>query len=199
MMILGLTTLCGCQIAAKSGGGDGNDSFGYNLDVNGCSTGDQQFSSKSAYCSGLADENRNHGCAQDARREMYTKDCGQWPSNTITGPGGSSSALAAEVKRLIDKRLTGPAVARGSEYFAAALTLKKDRTYVLEMARGINSAVDASRGTSVESSWEAKGLNIALIGSGDATAGSFNGSDGVTLVAGIPGTNEPLTFVLNAR
>lgn len=189
----------GCQISNKKDSEDSSEKYSYDLDINGCATGKQSFNSKSSYCKGLTDEALNKGCAKSERQDMYSRECGQWPANTITGPGSTNEPLVPAVANLLDKRLTGSAVARGNEYFAAALTIRNDRTYVLELARGVTPTVDAAGGTSVESDWKAKGTEIALIGSGDAKAGSVGSKPGVTLITGVPGESTgSLTFQLTA-
>lgn len=189
----------GCQISNRKDAEDDSDKYSYDLDINGCATGKQSFSSKSSYCKGLADEALNKGCAKSERQEMYSRECGQWPEDSISGPGSFNEPLVPAVTNLLDKRLTGNAVARGNEYFAAALTIRNDRTYTLELARGLTPTVDAASGTSVESDWKATGAEIFLLGSGDATAGSVGSKPGVTLVIGIPGESSgSLTFQLAA-
>lgn len=45
--------------------------YTYNLELNGCSTGEQNFSSFDSYCSGLKSDSLNKGCARSMRREQY--------------------------------------------------------------------------------------------------------------------------------
>lgn len=47
----------------------------YTIKVNGCSTGQQTFCSKTAYCAGLKDDVLNNGCAKSEREERYNKQC----------------------------------------------------------------------------------------------------------------------------
>lgn len=63
----------GMQNATPSTGGGTttNSSLSYNLTENGCSTGQQQFSSEAALCEGLQSESRNHGCAESLRRSTF--------------------------------------------------------------------------------------------------------------------------------
>lgn len=45
--------------------------YTYNLELNGCSTGEQNFSSFDSYCSGLKNDSLNKGCARTMRREQF--------------------------------------------------------------------------------------------------------------------------------
>ena len=52
-------------------GDNKSEDFSYNYTVNGCSTGEQSFGSKEALCNGLADDERNNGCAGARRCEEF--------------------------------------------------------------------------------------------------------------------------------
>ena len=58
-------TLVGCESA----------DYSYNLTQNGCSTGDQKFSSKDDLCAGLKNDELNKNCAYSLRQEKYQTDC----------------------------------------------------------------------------------------------------------------------------
>lgn len=49
--------------------------FSYNFNFNGCTTGEQKFSSKKAYCDGLLNDALNANCAREMRAEMYNRMC----------------------------------------------------------------------------------------------------------------------------
>lgn len=73
--LIGLTACSGGDGGGSGGGGnDPHGDFSYDLNDNGCHTV-QNYSSKSAYCAGLQDQQKNHGCALDERKDMFTKDC----------------------------------------------------------------------------------------------------------------------------
>lgn len=55
--------------------------YSYNFTVNGCTTGDQAFSSLDSMCEGLKNDSLNNYCAYDLRRSKFDTDCfgrGTW-------------------------------------------------------------------------------------------------------------------------
>lgn len=57
-----------------------NEDYTYSYSLNGCSTGQQSFTSKRDLCSGLLDEGRNKECAQASRYEQYQAQCEEFGS-----------------------------------------------------------------------------------------------------------------------
>lgn len=49
--------------------------FSYNFNFNGCTTSEQKFTSKKAYCDGLLNDSLNANCAREMRAEMYNRMC----------------------------------------------------------------------------------------------------------------------------
>lgn len=56
-------------------GVDVSQSFTYQLEVNGCNTGEHTFNSKIAYCEALEDQALNKGCALNERDRLYFATC----------------------------------------------------------------------------------------------------------------------------
>ena len=59
----------------------GGSEYLYNLTDNGCSTGDQSFSSLTAMCENLKNDSANNFCAYELRRSKFETDCfstGTW-------------------------------------------------------------------------------------------------------------------------
>ncbi len=52
-----------------------NQTFTYQIEVNGCNTGEHTFKSKIAYCEALEDEALNNGCALNERDRLYFANC----------------------------------------------------------------------------------------------------------------------------
>lgn len=50
-------------------------SFTYHFQSTGCTTGQQKFVSKKAYCDGLLNDELNANCAREMRAEMYNRMC----------------------------------------------------------------------------------------------------------------------------
>jgi hypothetical protein len=55
--------------------GCGSSDLSYNLTENGCSTGEQSFSSREDYCKGLQNKELNHDCAYTLRRNNFKANC----------------------------------------------------------------------------------------------------------------------------
>lgn len=65
-----------CGIVAGCGSfDDESESYSYEYNVNGCSTGKKTFSQKSAYCSALKDDGANNFCASDVRQKAWESNC----------------------------------------------------------------------------------------------------------------------------
>jgi hypothetical protein len=71
LLTLALVAACG----AGQNESETSEEYGYNLTSNGCSTEQQKFTSRDAYCSGLQDETRNKGCALKLRKETFQEQC----------------------------------------------------------------------------------------------------------------------------
>ena len=52
-----------------------SESYSYDYTVNGCATGKHSFGSLADYCRGLADDNRNNGCASGLRCQTFNDRC----------------------------------------------------------------------------------------------------------------------------
>ena len=83
MLITGSLMLQSCSVnlndalIVKKGGSE----YSYTLKDNGCSTGDQSFSSLTAMCENLKNESANNFCAYELRRSKFETDCfstGTW-------------------------------------------------------------------------------------------------------------------------
>lgn len=66
---VGLATGCSEDSEKKS------ESYSYDYTVNGCATGKHTFGSLADYCRGLADDNRNNGCASGLRCQTFNDRC----------------------------------------------------------------------------------------------------------------------------
>lgn len=190
-------SLSACQLDFKKDQKSSSESLSYDFTLNGCATGKHTFSSKDEYCKGLTNESLNKSCALQLRKDLYEQKCGHWPQ--ATGEEWSKvdpSSLDIAVRRILDKRLTGNVVAHGGAYFAFALTVRSDGKYKFEMVRGLDQNIDPSKGSSVESAWSAEGINIDLLGTGKAGAGTFNQAAGVSLTAGILGETDKISVIL---
>lgn len=53
-----------------------NTNYKYSYEYNGCKTEEHTFDGKDAYCAGLKNDELNHYCAYDMRKEAYEKACG---------------------------------------------------------------------------------------------------------------------------
>ncbi|MCX6119571.1 MAG: hypothetical protein NT027_18700 [Proteobacteria bacterium] len=163
-------------------GGDVNSSYTYNFDENGCKTGEHEFSSKSSYCEGLLNESLNKGCAKSTRYQTYKSNCGEPPSGGDSTPTRDvTNSVDSTIKAILGRKLSGPAQQIQGEYRAVSLTLNKDGTYKMSIARGFSSTLKADSGMTIETSWSSNGSTIALTGAGTGIAGTVNGSPGVTL------------------
>lgn len=71
-----LVTSCSKDTLSKITNANNNaQSYSYNLSENGCSTGEQVFSSQSAMCDGLRNDALNNFCAQGLRYQKFQNDC----------------------------------------------------------------------------------------------------------------------------
>lgn len=64
-----------CSVSSNDNNQSKTESLSYSYEVNGCKTEKQQFDSVEKLCLGLQDEQLNHSCAQEYRREMFKKMC----------------------------------------------------------------------------------------------------------------------------
>jgi hypothetical protein len=68
---LGLVMLLtSCGPASKS------EKYAYDLNENGCMTGQHKFSTLIDYCAALKDDELNNNCAWSLRKGTYERDCG---------------------------------------------------------------------------------------------------------------------------
>jgi hypothetical protein len=71
-----LITACSVDVTKNlPGNGANSQSLSYNLTENGCSTGNQSFSTQDALCNGLRDDALNNYCAQSLRFQKFQNDC----------------------------------------------------------------------------------------------------------------------------
>ena len=67
--------IVGCQKESKS------EKFEYDFTYNGCPTGKKSFGSRDEMCSALQNNSLNNHCAQDMRRQHFSREC---PGKTFT-------------------------------------------------------------------------------------------------------------------
>ena len=53
-----------------------NASYKYSYEYNGCKTEEHSFEGKDAYCAGLKNDELNHFCAWELRKQTYEQECG---------------------------------------------------------------------------------------------------------------------------
>ncbi len=76
-----------CDIVNKAKTDD--QSYTYDLNVNGCPTGSHSFSNLTDYCAALENNSLNNNCAQTERGNLFAQKC----------PGGfSPSQISVEIK-----------------------------------------------------------------------------------------------------
>ena len=65
---------------------DENGAYSYNFNVNGCNTGEQNFSTREAMCNALTNDSLNNNCAENERYTKFLSDCpGQtWQQVDVT-------------------------------------------------------------------------------------------------------------------
>lgn len=63
--------LTGCNLSLPNN----SESLGYELSVNGCSTGKKSFSDLDSYCRTLQDNAANNYCAQTNRESLFNQKC----------------------------------------------------------------------------------------------------------------------------
>lgn len=69
LLIASSSLMVSCNIDVKEESKSAK--YSYNYDVNGCPTGEQNFSSFESYCAGLKNDSLNKGCARSMRREQF--------------------------------------------------------------------------------------------------------------------------------
>ena len=74
-LIILVLMLNSCSVSSNDNDQSKTESLSYSYEVNGCKTDKQQFDSVEKLCLGLQDEQLNHSCAQEYRREMFKKMC----------------------------------------------------------------------------------------------------------------------------
>lgn len=93
MRVVGLLfslVLLGCNVDVGSGddsdGGNKTLQYSFTQEINGvkCETGTHTFSSLTDMCIGLADDQRNDFCAEDARCDRFKRDCQGINLNGVT-------------------------------------------------------------------------------------------------------------------
>lgn len=70
-----ISTACYLSNKNNSSVNSESQSIKYNLSYNGCSTGNQEFSSIEDMCNGLKNDSRNNYCAQKLRYEKFKSEC----------------------------------------------------------------------------------------------------------------------------
>lgn len=78
-LVLGVTA-CGVELTTpfgskKVGNDSSSENYKYNYEVNGCKTGEHEYSSKKDYCRALLDETLNNGCAYPERKATHDREC----------------------------------------------------------------------------------------------------------------------------
>ena len=68
LVSLALMALAGCS--------KDNQKYTYSYEVNGCDTGEQSAGSLEDHCKNLADDARNHYCADSMRKQTFDQECG---------------------------------------------------------------------------------------------------------------------------
>lgn len=72
-----LAASCSKETLTKLTNGNNNSAqtLSYTLTENGCSTGEQKFSSQEQMCEGLKNDSLNNYCAQNLRYQKFQNDC----------------------------------------------------------------------------------------------------------------------------
>lgn len=71
LFVITIFILASCNLSLPSN----SESLGYELSVNGCTTGKKTFSDLDSYCRTLQDNAANNYCAQTNRESLFNQKC----------------------------------------------------------------------------------------------------------------------------
>lgn len=77
-LIFTLLTLLGCVTTSCNqlmDYAEEDSAYSYNFNVNGCTTGEKNFSTREAMCDALTDDSLNNNCAENERYTKFLSDC----------------------------------------------------------------------------------------------------------------------------
>ena len=77
LTLMFLASSCSKETLSKLTNGNNNNAqtLSYTLTENGCSTGEQYFSTQDDMCDGLKNDSLNNYCARNLRYQKFQNDC----------------------------------------------------------------------------------------------------------------------------